>query len=673
MNDRAEPPRTSPPARPTGWRAVALGAALLAVLLLGLVFSLRGQAEAQGRAAQRRVADAERLAEASTAEAALAAWRAGDISRALALSAKAPAHPLAVGLSLLARERGAAERLWAVKTEAGCAAVAWAGEVALCATLNGVACFGAGGAPESVLSPGPAAGWQHALAVLPDGTVAFGGDDRTLRVWDVAARRELRQVGGFASGLRALAVEGAALVVGLASGEVLRVAPDGTVTPVATLPRAVSALAVSQGALAMASEGLLRVEAATPFALERHVGALAFGVGHRLVLGVEREVVTLEGVEARRPSAGHTDEVTAVAVAPGRVVSGSGDGTVRWWFDDGGAEGVLGGFEAGVQALALSGGGVALVASRARGLEAVRLPARRAAPEADGVPSAHGWWPGSGLVSGYRDGRVRRLDEETGARVTLEARHVAPVRALAPVPLAPQAGGLRFLSAGDDGRVLAQRWNGEVEPLDVVVGARVVALATSPDGARAAWAADDGTRVLWSLEYQREIHRARDAVVHALAFSPDGRTLAAGRADQRIELLDAQTGAPRGLLEPLDAAVSALAWAPSGEALVSGGADGRVTVWDVAGRRVRASWREGRERVGSLDVRGDGALLAAGSDDGAVYLWDLRAGRLVAQVPADEGDALLVAFTEAGLLSVGVDRVVHRWALPALEEHPSGR
>ena len=41
---------------------------------------------------------------------------------------------------------------------------------------------------------------------------------------------------------------------------------------------------------------------------------------------------------------------------------------------------------------------------------------------------AHAWWPGGGLVTGYRDGHLRRLDPESGEVRELEARHTAPVR-----------------------------------------------------------------------------------------------------------------------------------------------------------------------------------------------------------------------------------------------------
>ena len=69
------------------------------------------------------------------------------------------------------------------------------GTTVACATLNGVLLYGADGAPLGELSTGPR-GWQHAVLALGDGALVSGGDDRLLHYWDVAAKKELRHVGG---------------------------------------------------------------------------------------------------------------------------------------------------------------------------------------------------------------------------------------------------------------------------------------------------------------------------------------------------------------------------------------------------------------------------------------------------------------------------------------------
>jgi WD40 repeat protein len=556
-----------------------------------------------------------------------------------------------------------------VKVPAGCSGVAAVGDVVACSTLNGVALFAAAdGASRGELSTGPL-GWQHGVAARAGGTLVSGGDDKRVHAWDVAAKREVASwpVDGHVS---AVAVDGDEVVVGLRTGAVLRLFWAGEARPVDMHPGPVRVVAGGGGATASASPGLLKLrEGDDGAALDRVVGALVFLDGRRLVAGVERSVVRFEGLKAGAISPAGRDDVRALAVlrskagAP-RVVSGDASGVVRWTYDDGSVEGELDAFAPGVQALAVTEDGALAVATADKRLEVWTLPARPRPPIGEGVPTVHAVFPRGGLVTGTRDGSVRRLDLDSGEEGVLEVRHTAAVRGLAEVAGEERPEALRVLTGGDDGLVKGQRWNGAVEVLDSKPGQKVTALAASRDGQRAAWTYDDGSWVLWSLAFGKEIARGQGAVSRALAFSADGRTLALGREDKRVQLLEAEAGHEQGLLGPVDAAVTAVAFGPDGLRLATGSADGRVTTWELASRRVLHQLNQARSRVSAVDVSPDGHLLAAGSDDGDTLVWDFASGQLLARVPADAGDALLVAFRGPGaLVSVGTDRVVHRWSI----------
>ena len=183
--------------------------------------------------------------------------------------------------------------------------------------------------------------------------------------------------------------------------------------------------------------------------------------------------------------------------------------------------------------------------------------------------------------------------------------------------------------------------------------------AADPDGDVRVWE--------WGQEAKQTLHLAWHAHVtniFALAFSPDGRTLASGGWDNAVKLWEVEhgtllwTGWHTGQ-------VNDIAFAPDGYRLASGGDDGLIRVWDTrSGAQVQQLASQGAP-VHSLDWSSDGRMLASGYADGSIWIWkpelpepDIHA-RLSEHVAWVTGLAFSPDSTQ--LASTGHDGTVKLW------------
>jgi len=242
--------------------------------------------------------------------------------------------------------------------------------------------------------------------------------------------------------------------------------------------------------------------------------------------------------------------------------------------------------------------------------------------------------------------------------------------------------GEHFISAGSDGSVLV--WHtrsgtlvrvlaegeGELGTLDISACGRWLLYAVPyrgvtvltwpsgdiaaeldcfPGGVMAACFSPDGERIaighgrLWAKERSLELWRWREprcervffenrlekfegtrGQVSAMAFSPDGRTLAAGISNQlHVWGPDWTIGVPaHGLV------LTELAWSPKGDFLVTAGCDKRVALWRTGAQAPEREWSFSHFETGcvkGLAIRPDGGEIATVCDT-RLMLIDLATG-----------------------------------------------
>jgi WD40 repeat protein len=160
-------------------------------------------------------------------------------------------------------------------------------------------------------------------------------------------------------------------------------------------------------------------------------------------------------------------------------------------------------------------------------------------------------------------------------------------------------------------------------------GWAVSSVAFSPDGKTLAAGIGplygDGV-VLWDVSTGKEIRTLDRHAVNAVAFSRDGKAVAvAGNLFAR--LLDVATGKEIALFRGHKAAVLSLAFSPEGTFLASASADKTVKLWDVATATEKATLKGHTEAVLCVAFSPDGRTLASGGMDKTIRVWDVGKNR----------------------------------------------
>jgi WD40 repeat protein len=226
---------------------------------------------------------------------------------------------------------------------------------------------------------------------------------------------------------------------------------------------------------------------------------------------------------------------------------------------------------------------------------------------------------------------VHRLDGDPN---TPGGRHVLKGHSGPVLSLAFSADGKRLFTGSIDSTI--REWDLDTRKEIQIIrdhSSWVNSLATDPAGR---WLASAGSDNMLQVRIQRDsrlnnirltnIIPVKDGEIRAVALAPNGKFVAAGIRYSGVRVWDLETNREIASFQAHAGETWAVAFTPDGKTLASGGGDwnkpGEVRLWKVE------TWKEWAKlqhtgEVLCLAISPDGHYLAAGSWDRTVRIWKL--------------------------------------------------
>ena len=233
---------------------------------------------------------------------------------------------------------------------------------------------------------------------------------------------------------------------------------------------------------------------------------------------------------------------------------------------------------------------------------------------------------GKQLVTAASDGAIKLWDPTTGSARRAFTGHASRI----------YSG-----DASSDGATLYTSTKTEIFAWRIETGERITTIPATPAGiASVRVAPDDKSLAIGLLEggvvltdlAGKEVRRfARPGRNEAVAFSPDGKRIAAAGTHPEVSLFEVETGAQIETLPGHQATVGALSFSPDGKLLVTVSADRTARVWSFGlGKARLARTEEGFSHdVWAVAFAPDGSKLVLGSRVGEVRVIDAFTGEVL--------------------------------------------
>lgn len=223
----------------------------------------------------------------------------------------------------------------------------------------------------------------------------------------------------------------------------------------------------------------------------------------------------------------------------------------------------------------------------------------------------------------------------------------------------------RAVSVSDDGSLgIWGLTNGQLITRIEAEVYKVLRVAVSADGSKAAAARWDSTAKLYDLREKREIatFKGHKGNVNAVAFSADGSKLYTAAYDGQIIEWDVATATQIRPIYRHGWGINSIAFIDDNR-LLFGALDGTVGVVGIAEGGVLTRFASSEQPIQTVKVARDGKLMAYGDGDGVIEVFRTDTGKKIAGAPVTYGPVWDFDFVPDAdqIYHVGLDDFAARW------------
>ena len=163
---------------------------------------------------------------------------------------------------------------------------------------------------------------------------------------------------------------------------------------------------------------------------------------------------------------------------------------------------------------------------------------------------------------------------------------------------------------------------------------RVSKVCFSPNGKLIISGGADNTFKLWDADsgILLRTFTGHTGWVRSVNFSPDGTRIVSGSDDYTIKLWDAETGKLIRIIDDQSSIVFSVCFSPDGKHILSGDSDCKIKLWDQESGKLIRIIDDGDSRIVSRVIFSqDGMLIlsGSGSNEDTIKLWDAKSGELI--------------------------------------------